>query len=77
MASSMRETLEGDTFQKSYDVLCAIAVGVRELGDPRLRFEPVMPQSAMTHICVRCPGNPGNPGNPGKGDRMLHTFEFK
>jgi hypothetical protein len=58
MASSMHECLQSCTFQKSFDIMCAVAEGVVDLADPRLRLDPPVPQSAMTHVCVRCPGNP-------------------
>ena len=64
MASSMRECLRSDTFQKSFDVLCAVAEGVNRLDEPRLRFDPAVPQSAMTHVCVRCPGSPAKGERP-------------
>ena len=64
MASSMRECLRSDTFQKSFDVLCAVAEGVQRLDEPRLRFDPAVPQSAMTHVCVRCPGSPAKGERP-------------
>lgn len=63
MASSMRECLQRGTFQKSFDILCAVAEGVVGLADPRLRLDPPVPQSAMTHVCLRCPGNPAR-GDP-------------
>jgi threonine aldolase len=53
MATSMRAAEEANVHEKGYRQLVALADAVRTLVPRRLRFEPMVPESGLTHVHVR------------------------
>ena len=69
MAAMLHEARESDKFGKSFERMKAAAAAVKALGEPRLRFEPEVPQSAMTHVYLRA----GEPHSAEEGREALRA----
>jgi threonine aldolase len=53
MAASMRVAEANDSHTKGYQQLVALAEAVQTLAPERLRYDPPVPESALTHVHVR------------------------
>ena len=53
MFAAMRAAEEANIHEKGYQQLVAISEAVRTLAPQRLRFDPVVPESGLTHVYVR------------------------